>query len=135
MSHASTFDSPIIVFEKLTHIRSRAELGRKGNRQVHSWGFAILQRFVEYKALAQGIPVGFVDARYTSQKCSRCGHIAKGNRNGAIFKCKRCGFQLHSDLNASRSIAINFTEGYKSSGWAAVSQLLIAALAGESPRL
>lgn len=112
VSHAATYDSPIIVFEKLTNIRRGAKFGRKGNRQIHSWGFATLQNFVEYKALAQGIPVDYVDARYTSQKCSKCGYIAKANRNGSIFKCRHCGFQLHSDLNASRSIALNFTQGY-----------------------
>ena len=29
----------------------------------------------------------------------------KENRNGRTFKCKRCGFQINADLNASRNIA------------------------------
>jgi len=46
-----------------------------------------------------------VDARYTSQKCSECRHTYKGNREGSAFRCRKCVFELHADLNASRNIA------------------------------
>ena len=29
----------------------------------------------------------------------------KGNREGSAFRCRKCGFELHADLNASRNIA------------------------------
>ncbi len=45
-----------------------------------------------------------IDPRYTSQKCSKCGHIERANRTGSIFKCKKCKYELHSDLNASINI-------------------------------
>jgi len=70
----------------------------------NSWAFRQLQNFIEYKALEQGIAVVYVDPHYTSQTCSRCGHINKNNRNGLKFACKTCGYELNADLNAARNI-------------------------------
>jgi hypothetical protein len=48
----------------------------------------------------------FVDARYSSQCCSRCGHIDKRNRlSQSEFSCRQCGFQCNADLNASYNLA------------------------------
>jgi len=64
---------------------------------------------IEYKAQAKGIRVVYVDARYTSQKCSRCGYISRSNRiDQSHFVCKHCGFSLNADLNASRNIVKNY---------------------------
>jgi transposase len=47
-----------------------------------------------------------VDPAYTSQTCSRCGHLSKANRpNQATFWCTSCGFAEHADVNAGRNIA------------------------------
>jgi predicted RNA-binding Zn-ribbon protein involved in translation (DUF1610 family) len=45
------------------------------------------------------------DPDLPGQRCSRCGHVAKNNRNGAEFACKQCGFSIHADLNAARNIS------------------------------
>ena len=96
-----------LVLEDLTGIRERTiHKRRKKNRREHSsWSYFQLEFFLKYKAEAKGVIFAHVDARYTSQRCSKCGHIEKGNRTKqAIFKCKHCGFQLNADLNASRNI-------------------------------
>ncbi|EDP76043.1 Transposase [Hydrogenivirga sp. 128-5-R1-1] len=99
----------VIVLEKLKGIRKRVKVGKQNRRWIHSWNFAQLQRFIEYKAKAKGIKVVYVDARYTSQKCSKCGHISKKNRKGqAHFVCERSGYQLNADLNAGRNIVKNY---------------------------
>jgi len=96
----------LIVMEKLTHIRERAKaFGERNRRRLHSWGFARLQRFIEYKAQLAGHQVVYIDPAYTSQRCSRCGHTEPANRRGSWFRCRRCGFQLDADLNASRNLA------------------------------
>ena len=105
---------------------------------MHSWNFAQLQRFIEYKAQAKGIKVVYVDARYTSQKCSRCGHTSKKNRRDqARFVCERCGFQLNADLNASRNIVKNYLaslEGKSGPGeaspsrWGAVNRPIVGSV-------
>jgi putative transposase len=95
----------VFALEDLSKIRVQKRKGAKFNQKLNTWSFYELERFLQYKAAALGKQVVFVDARYTSQKCSACGHIYKGNREGSSFRCRKCGFQLHADLNAARNIA------------------------------
>ena len=49
--------------------------------------------------------VVLVDAKYTSQQCSNCGHIDKRNRiNQSEFVCIDCGSIFNADENASINI-------------------------------
>ena len=99
----------VIVLEKLKGIRKRIKTNKQNRRWIHSWNFAQLQQFIEYKAQTKGIIVVYVNARYTSQKCSRCGYVSRSNRiDQSHFVCKHCGFSLNADLNASRNIAKNY---------------------------
>jgi putative transposase len=97
----------IIVMEKL-NIKRKKEQGKRFNSILNGWSYFQLETFVDYKAKLSGKRVEYVDARYTSQKCSCCGHIDRSNRYQTSFKCKACGFQLHADLNASHNIKNNF---------------------------
>jgi putative transposase len=49
-------------------------------RSQHSWAFAQLRSFIEYKAGLAGVPVAFVDPRNTSRTCLACGCIDGRNR-------------------------------------------------------
>lgn len=61
-----------------------------------------LRRQIEYKAAWSGIDVEAVPPAYTSQTCSRCGHVAKENRpSQAEFCCVSCGYTAHADVNAA----------------------------------
>jgi len=101
-----------IVLENLTNIRETSRIGRgKDNknvdtrRRLHSWSFAQLYSFVDYKAEARGIEVVKVDPRHTSQTCSKCGHQARNNRRSqSLFLCRSCGYCLDADLNAAKNI-------------------------------
>lgn len=117
-----------IVLEKLTGIRDRSrkltkeqrEAGKKTvrkdqRRENNNWSFFQLDQFLTYKASFRGISVVYVDARYTSQRCSKCGHIKRANRKSqSIFKCKLCGFSHNADLNAAKNICLKYldTTGY-----------------------
>lgn len=99
----------VLAFEDLTGIRGRVRAKRAQRRHLHGWSFHQLQMFVEYKAAAHGVAVGYVDPRYTSRKCSTCGHIARSNRPGqAAFKCRSCGHTAHADTNAAVNIRANY---------------------------
>jgi putative transposase len=102
---ALPFDT--FVLEKL-NIKKEKKLGRKFNSILAGWSWFQLETFLKYKSVLAGKSVEYVDARYTSQKCSCCGHIERANRQGINFSCKQCGFRLHSDLNASRNIKNNY---------------------------
>jgi putative transposase len=101
-----------IVLENLKHIRESSKMGRgkqnkhgENKRRLHSWSFAQLYSFVEYKAQAYGICVVKIDPRYTSQTCSKCGHQARNNRRSqSLFHCRSCSYQVNADLNATRNI-------------------------------
>lgn len=73
---------------------------------LRNWSYYELQSMVEYKADRIGIKVRYVNPAYTSQTCSRCGHIDKENRQTQEkFICTKCGFELNADHNASINIA------------------------------
>lgn len=96
----------LIALEDLKSIRARAKRrGKRARREFHGWAFQQLRFFLGYKAEERGLPVVAVDPRNTSRSCSRCGHVAEGQRQRHVFACKACGFSLHADLNASRNIA------------------------------
>ncbi len=45
-----------------------------------------------------------VNPKWTSQKCSHCGHTQKENRNKERFLCLNCGFLADADIQASTNI-------------------------------
>jgi IS605 OrfB family transposase len=102
----NVFDKPAIVMEELTGIRKNPRKTSRGKRELNSWAYFQLQRFVEYKALERGIPVIYIDPAYTSQRCPRCGHVEPGNRNKARhwFECRACHYKSNDDRVASINI-------------------------------
>ena len=91
------------------NIRTKKSNGRKFNTLLSGWSWFQLEQFITYQALLKGKKVTYVDARYTSQKCSVCGYVYRGNRKTQSgFLCRKCGFQVHADLNASRNIKNNY---------------------------
>jgi len=103
-----------IVLENLTNIRNRVKVYHgEASRRLHSWSFLQLKSFIEYKAEAAGCAVAMIDPRKTSQRCSRCGNISRGNRRTqSSFICRECDFHLNADLNASRNIRDKLLVGW-----------------------
>lgn len=94
-----------IAFENLKGIRERVTVRKSQRLLLHSWSFGDLQTKTMYKAHMRGIPVVFVDPKYTSQQCSECACIDKANRaTQETFLCIQCGFSAHADYNASINI-------------------------------
>lgn len=64
---------------------------------LKNWTYFDLQTKIKDKAAEVGIQVRIVDPQYTSQRCSRCGHIDPLNRpDQATFVCKEYGYgSLH----------------------------------------
>jgi len=120
-----------IVLEKLTGIRGGARkltleerqnkvktLRKPQRKDVNKWSFFQFEQMLTYKAEAAGCKVVYVDARYTSQRCSGCGYIHKGNRQKqSKFKCRECGFRLNADLNGSRNIVMKYLDASGYPAW------------------
>lgn len=96
---ASDHAPACIQLEDLTNYRSTAD------DPIHDWPFAQLQEYIMYKATAAGIPVTKVDPRNTSITCRKCGQATPEFRNGDEFNCRRCGYEVHADVNAAINIA------------------------------
>lgn len=100
------FTSPIIAMEKLKGIRQQKYIGKTHKVNLNKWSFYQLQQCIEYKALEQGIPIVYIDPKYTSQMCPKCGHTEQSNRNKKShhFRCKKCEYQSNDDRSASINI-------------------------------
>jgi putative transposase len=73
------------------------------NREIlrSSWG--LLVRRMEDKAPGR---VERIDAAFTSQRCSACGHVtAESRKSQALFVCVACSCTLNADVNAAGNIA------------------------------
>ena len=94
----------VVVMEDLKGIRTTA----KYNKWVHKWAFRQLQSFIEYKALAKGIRIVYINPKYTSKACSVC-HNIETIRHSGFIECKICGHCSDSDFGASKNIAQLYT--------------------------
>jgi putative transposase len=101
----------VIVLEYLKGIRQTARCRRKQRYSLNSWSFHQLAGMIVYKAKKLGVPLAYVEPQYTSQRCSRCGHISKSNRVGNLFHCVKCGAVEDAGANAGFNIAFLFREG------------------------
>lgn len=81
-----------VSFEKTTS-------NKEQTRDLHSWAFYQLEKFLTYKAHLKGCQVINVSAQYTSQRCPKCGQIKKENRNHHLheYRCDACGFCTNDD--------------------------------------
>ena len=71
------------------------------NRVILNAGWGRFNRYCGYKFGK----VILVDPKYTSQRCSECGHVDKDNRKTqSKFKCMACGHTDHADINASANV-------------------------------
>ncbi|MDE1877365.1 MAG: transposase [Thaumarchaeota archaeon] len=100
----------MIVLEDIKCIR---KLYRKGNgqgtkyrRKLNSWSFYELQRQIQYKAEWEGIPVGFIDPKRTSQLCPVCGGKLQEDRfHRRKLLCINCKRSIDRDVVASMNIS------------------------------
>lgn len=85
------------------NMRASAKSGLNRSILQQSWGkfFELL----EYKLKRNGGELIKVNPKFTSQKCSNCGHISKENRlKQAEFICVKCHATFNADYNASVNI-------------------------------
>ena len=118
-------DVSIYVLEDLSSMNMKRLKGKSNKtmrKWLSAWSYSDLEEKLIYKCQRNGIRVEFVDARYTSQKCSVCKTIDKASRKGNRYVCRHCGNSMHADVNAAINIRDNYITRVQQSGQAAVNQ-------------
>ena len=118
-------DVSVYVLEDLSSmnmLRLRGKSNKTMRKWISNWSYSDLEAKLSYKCQKNGIRVEFVDAHYTSQKCSECKVIDKASRKGNRYVCRHCGSSMHADVNASINIRDNYITRVMQSGQAAVNQ-------------
>ena len=90
-----------IRLEQLSGIRQTAKTSRKNEKNLHTWSFYRLARYIEYKAGLSGIKVEYVDPKHTSQTCPECAERNKARDRK--YTCA-CGFKTHRDRVGAMNI-------------------------------
>lgn len=86
-----------------SNVRQKAGL----NRSILASGWGLFAKRLEDKAPGR---VEKINPRYTSQRCSACGHVDPESRKSqADFVCTACGYACNADVNA----AINIARGHR----------------------
>lgn len=100
----------LFVLEDLTGVsfeENKLSQNAKRNYDLRSWAFYQLEQFLTYKAHENRSEVLKVSARYTSQRCPKCGTIHKGSRDHHkhLYSC-RCGYKSNDDRIGAMNIQL-----------------------------
>jgi IS605 OrfB family transposase len=86
-------------------VRNEEFDGFKYTRLIAMLHFTTIKEIVKSIAYKNNITVTFIDPKYTSQQCHKCGHISKDNRKDQeTFHCVHCGCHCNADYNAAKNI-------------------------------
>ena len=111
---AKELDAVILLGSPNGKSMRRKAKGKRFRRIVYSMPYYRLTRFIEYKALQEGIIVVQANEEYTSKACSKCGELAKRPRQDLIV-CPH-GHMMNADLNACRNLIKRFIDQWLVNG-------------------
>jgi len=75
------------------------------NRAILGKGWHQFALALSSAARYTGTTVVAVPAAYTSQRCSKCGHVDPTSRESqAVFRCTHCAHHEHADVNAAKNV-------------------------------
>lgn len=103
----------LFVLENLNGVSfERTDLPKALRNQNKSWAFYQLERFLTYKAHLYHSEVVEASAKYTSQRCPKCGVIKKDNRNHKKheYHCINCGYCSNDDRVGAMNIQLLGTQ-------------------------
>ena len=103
----------LFVLENLNGVSfERTDLPKALRNQNKSWAFYQLEQFLTYKAHLHNSEVVEVSAKYTSQRCPKCGVVKKDNRNHEKheYHCDNCGYRSNDDRIGAMNIQLLGTQ-------------------------
>ncbi len=97
-----------IIYEDLS-VASMRFKARSMNAYLYASNLAHIPEQIAWATAKRGMAAHTVKAAYSSQECSRCHYVDRGNRpDQQSFICKVCGYRNHADRNASVNLASRF---------------------------
>ncbi|ADQ45552.1 transposase, IS605 OrfB family [Caldicellulosiruptor kronotskyensis 2002] len=94
-----------VVVGRMKGIKQGIEIGRVNNQNFVGIPYDKFKRKLKSKCMYYGIRYMEVDEGYTSQRCSRCGHVSKSSRKyRGLYVCKKCGYVVNADINGAINI-------------------------------
>ena len=101
-----------LVIENLKYIQidTKKRVNKATRKLLSKWNLGLWHKAIEQKCEANCVCLHQVEPKYTSQTCSCCGNVDKGNRDGVLFRCTSCGYEANADLNASINILNRFRQ-------------------------
>ncbi len=98
------------------------------NKSISDAGWGMFTEMLQVKAASAGRVVAFVNPKYTSQICSKCGVISPKTLEERWYSCA-CGCELDRDTNAAKNVLT------KHAGAGSVPQILPRGESVEAPAL
>ena len=99
----------LIALEKL---QSQKMAEQNFGKSINDAGWGMFANMLCYKAEEAGSKAVFVDPKYTTQECNRCGTLSKKELCDRRHNCPSCGLSMDRDLNAAKVILKRATAGY-----------------------
>ena len=92
-----------IVVEDLSFtVKSKNKYNKKTKNKLNRFHKGIIRDRMDYICQLYNVNLVYVNAAYTSQICSECGHL--GDRIEDRFHCHFCDKDVHSGFNAAKNV-------------------------------
>lgn len=105
----------LVVVEDLQKLNHKTKLKRRLSKNIRRslgiWAYRYWLNRIQFTTEDNRVALRRVNPAYTSQRCSACGHTERGNRNGEVFLCLKCGHGENADTNAAKNIEFRWTSG------------------------
>lgn len=103
----------LVVVEDLKKMNHNSKVKRRltknMRRSLGAWTYRYWLNRIAMTCENNRVAYRKVNPAYTSQRCYACGHIERGNRNGEMFLCLKCGHADNADINAAKNIEFRWT--------------------------
>jgi len=114
-SITSEIDLKLIVVEGLKNMnhntKKQRSLGKAMRKRLGTWVYRYWLTRIHEGCENNRVSFRSVSPYYTSQTCSRCGHVERVNRDKEKFRCRHCDYTDDADINAAVNILNRFTTG------------------------
>jgi IS605 OrfB family transposase len=94
----------VVVVEDLLFAGQPGLLSKRMNRLLRRFGQRYFLQTLTERQQEFGFVLEHVNPAYSSQTCSGCGFVHRGNRDGDQFHCHSCGRRAHADVNAAQNL-------------------------------